>query len=335
MAKSDALMIYNEFTLTTIICCHNEQDYLENCVASLALDAHPDWEVFIVDDASRDNTFPIIKKLAKQHPSLRYSRFDVNMGPGVARNFGLLQAKGRYVHFLDADDTVVESALAKVVAVHDIHDASIIQCPHYRLLPGEEKRVNPSAVGEFSGEEAFRRFITGQFGALSACTGVYRREFLLESGCRFQQGGFYEDVIFGCHAMYRSAKVLGYATPFYVYNCTNPSITRGAGALSLTHTLSSARLYHEVCEFFALLPDAERYEKEFIAFSEQMTIEHAPRMARSLQGAEFAASKEKQKKLRHYLSLRPSVFTEAIQGYTCGNNKKNHDTMGAQCLRFQ
>jgi len=80
--------------------------------------------------------------------------------------------------------------------------------------------------------------------------------------------------------------------------------------------LSSARLYHDVCEFFALLPDAECYEEECTTFCEKMCIEHAPRMARSLQGAELALSREKQKELLYHLSIKPSVFTEAVYSFT-------------------
>jgi len=307
-------MLYHEYTLTTIICCHNEQDYLEACVASLALEKHPDWEVFIVDDASRDRTYPTIKKLAKQYKNLRHFRFDVNMGLGAARNFGMLQARGKYLHFLDADDEIIEQELANVVALHDANQVDIIQCPHIRILP-DGAQLTPSETGEFTGEEAFRAYLSRQFGSWSSCMAVYHREYLLTSGSRFQQGFYYEDVIFCCNAFYNSAKVIGHSAPFYIYRCTNPSITRGVGALGMHHTISSARLYHDVCEFIALMPDEEHYKREFARFCEIMATEHAPRMARSLKSREFADSLKSRKEFWHYLSTRDSVFTSILTRY--------------------
>jgi Glycosyltransferases involved in cell wall biogenesis len=306
--------MFSPYTLTTIICCHNEQDYLEACVASLALEKHPDWEVLIVDDASRDRTYPTIKKLAKQFKNLRYFRFDTNMGLGVARNFGMLQARGKYIHFLDADDEIIEQGLASVLALHEASDVDIVQCPFIRIVLEGENLIS-SETGEYTGEEAFRAYILRRFGSWSACTAVYRREYLLSSGCRFQQGFYYEDVIFCCNAFYNSAKVIGHSEPFYRYRCTNPSITRGVGALGMHHTISSARMYHDVCEFFALMPDAEQYEREFALFCEIMGTEHAPRMARSLKSEELACSAQWQKELQYYLSLKPSVFTTMVSSF--------------------
>ena len=303
--------MYNEFTLSTIICSHNEQDFIEESVASLCLDTYVGRELLVVDDASRDNTVPIVKKLAKQFRNLRFFRFDKNMGPGIARNFALLQARGKYVHFLDADDTVVAQELSKAVEILEQSRAESIRCPHIRILP-EVTRVFSSARGEFTGEEAFRQFITLRFGSWSAWAAVYKRESLLESGSRFQQGFLYEDVIFCCNALYKSGRVIGHDVPFYVYRCTNPSITRGVEAQGLGHTMGSARMYYDVCMFFAMLPNSEDYEKELAFFCEIMAMEHAPRMLRSLQGEEFKRSLAAQRELLFYLSIKESVFTRAL-----------------------
>ncbi|MBE9066260.1 glycosyltransferase family 2 protein [Leptolyngbya cf. ectocarpi LEGE 11479] len=58
-------------------------------------------EIFVVDDCSRDNTATVVKN---EYPSVNLITLKQNSGVSVARNTGILQAKGRYITFLDSDD---------------------------------------------------------------------------------------------------------------------------------------------------------------------------------------------------------------------------------------
>jgi glycosyltransferase involved in cell wall biosynthesis len=85
--------------VTVIIPAYNRANWLPALFERLA--ALSEWiaEVVIVDDGSTDET----EDLVKQYPNIRYFR-QTNQGPSAARNLGLQQATGEFIHFLDSDD---------------------------------------------------------------------------------------------------------------------------------------------------------------------------------------------------------------------------------------
>ena len=60
-----------------------------------------DFEVIIVDDGSTDNTEEVIAQL--NYERLQYFKRP-NLERGAARNFGIMQSKGKYITFCDSDD---------------------------------------------------------------------------------------------------------------------------------------------------------------------------------------------------------------------------------------
>lgn len=82
-----------------------------------------DLEVVVIDDASSDETPDIVRQL----PSVRYLRFDVNRGPSIARNAGIVASTGRYVAFLDDDDIWLPTHLkVQVPILEQQHDIGVV-----------------------------------------------------------------------------------------------------------------------------------------------------------------------------------------------------------------
>jgi Glycosyl transferase family 2 len=89
---------------SVIIPCWNASLTLRSTLLSLLAQDCADWECFIINDGSTDDTDSIIKLFCKIDP--RFSSIDTNrQGPSNARNLaGLSLAKGKYLAFLDSDD---------------------------------------------------------------------------------------------------------------------------------------------------------------------------------------------------------------------------------------
>lgn len=86
---------------------YNVEEYLQNAVESILAQTYADWELIIVDDCSKDNSVEVAARLAQRDSRVRLLCMQSNSGtPRKPREFGILEAKGDYLVFVDADDTV-------------------------------------------------------------------------------------------------------------------------------------------------------------------------------------------------------------------------------------
>lgn len=95
---------YNNTIVSVIIPVYNAQKYIEDTILSVEEQTYGDIEIVVVDDCSTDQSAQIIKKLCEKYTNIVYHLQDANQGVAVARNTGVMIAKGRYIAFLDSDD---------------------------------------------------------------------------------------------------------------------------------------------------------------------------------------------------------------------------------------
>jgi O-antigen biosynthesis protein len=88
-------------SVSVIICVHNGQETMRQCLQAVSELDYPHYEVLVIDDGSEDGTADIVAEYASQ-PGFRSFRTE-NRGLGMARNLGLEQAEGDIVAFIDSD----------------------------------------------------------------------------------------------------------------------------------------------------------------------------------------------------------------------------------------
>jgi len=84
--------------VSIIIPYFNRPEKLKRCLFSVIGQTYQDFEILVVDDCS---TVPLVIDI---DPRIKVFRNNKNLGPGLSRNVGLDNAKGKYVSFLDSDD---------------------------------------------------------------------------------------------------------------------------------------------------------------------------------------------------------------------------------------
>lgn len=100
-----------------IIPVYNAEPYLERSVNSVINQTFPDWELILVDDGSKDGSGQICDCFVQMDSRVQVIH-QKNAGAGAARNAGIAQAKGDYVVYVDADDTVERNYL-ELLSKHD------------------------------------------------------------------------------------------------------------------------------------------------------------------------------------------------------------------------
>lgn len=106
----------DEILLSIIIPVYNVENYLTFCVDSIfkqGLDTSQ-FEVLLIDDGSKDNSYQVCLDLQEKYPNIRLFRQE-NSGQSVARNRGIDEAKGVYIHFVDSDDYLLLGGIGKIL----------------------------------------------------------------------------------------------------------------------------------------------------------------------------------------------------------------------------
>jgi glycosyltransferase involved in cell wall biosynthesis len=86
--------------VTVVIPAYNSELYIAEAIDSVLKQSYPALEIIVIDDGSADNTRNIVLGYGDKVRLLTQS----NQGSAVARNSGILNAHGKYIAFLDADD---------------------------------------------------------------------------------------------------------------------------------------------------------------------------------------------------------------------------------------
>jgi glycosyltransferase involved in cell wall biosynthesis len=113
-------MVDKEPRLSVIIPCYNYALFLPDALKSLQQQVFTNWECWVVDDGSTDTTAAIAQQVAALDDRIHYI-YQVNQGQPSARNAGLLQARGEYIQFLDADDLLEPMKLVVQLTYLDKH----------------------------------------------------------------------------------------------------------------------------------------------------------------------------------------------------------------------
>jgi teichuronic acid biosynthesis glycosyltransferase TuaG len=82
---------------------YNGERWLSRAVESVLAQTFVDWELVVVDDGSTDGSVAIVESFVERDPRVRLVR-TVHAGVRVARSVTLVEARARFVAFLDADD---------------------------------------------------------------------------------------------------------------------------------------------------------------------------------------------------------------------------------------
>lgn len=133
----------NRIGLSIIIPVYNVEQYLKQCLDSVANQKFTDFEVILVNDGSTDNSPYICEKYVERDKRFRLIH-QKNAGLAAARQAGLDVAQGKYITFVDSDDWLEPDMYQKMYGVAIESDADIVFCNVYRNEDKKEKPYFPS-----------------------------------------------------------------------------------------------------------------------------------------------------------------------------------------------
>jgi hypothetical protein len=192
----------NVADLSIIVTAYNIENYIEQCLDSVAAQTLNDLEVLVVDDGSSDSTPQKIVEFCAGDPRFIPMLLPENSPGGVATaaNAGLDRATAPWVGFVDGDDYVEPTMFQRLLDAAAGCDADLAMCQYQEVVDGSGERRDPADAHRWAELTAscyeldvqtrrqFLRFISVPWRKL------YRRSLLENNAIRFPVSDvFYED----------------------------------------------------------------------------------------------------------------------------------------------
>jgi pyruvyl transferase EpsO len=114
--------------ISVIVPIYNAEKYLRQTLNSIRFQTHDNLEIICVLDCPTDNSAAIVEELAKEDGRINPVRHSENMGLPGARNTGVQNATGEYMHFIDADDLVNPEFYKALIDAATAADADVAAC---------------------------------------------------------------------------------------------------------------------------------------------------------------------------------------------------------------
>ncbi len=200
--------------LSIIIPAYNAEQYIKQCLDSILQNSKESLsktEIIVINDGSTDNTLKILESY-NQHKNIKIHTTK-NQGVSAARNLGISLAKGEWVTFIDADDTV-NSNFSKVVSLVENSRSSFIIFSNYDIETTDKKILTTQTLQS-------SMYLSGPWSK------VYNRQFLVKHKILFEKDILMgEDMLFNLEVIQNSYAIESYKMGFYNYRQNNSSATR-------------------------------------------------------------------------------------------------------------
>lgn len=179
--------------VSVIIPVYNAERYLARCLDSIIAQSLKGFEIIAVDDGSSDGSAEILRQYSARHGNLQI-KTQVNQGISAARNAGIGDAMGKFVMFVDNDDTVNEDYLASFVSAIEDSNCEIIYGNGFNEIKDGKKT-----------QKIYRKNPEWLF--VPPWQKIYRREFLQEKAIKFPKTKLGEDIYFNVIALSKAQQI--------------------------------------------------------------------------------------------------------------------------------
>ena len=212
--------------ISVIIPIYNKEKYLEECIQSVLAQSIKSLEVICVDDGSTDRSIEILERMKGSDGRIRILK-QRNMGAGAARNKGLEEAEGEFVHFMDADDYYMnEMSLERLYQAGIEQDVQIVGGLFYTEQYGdiEPKNIYGKLADEVKeGTKVFYKDYQYDYYQYNY---IFQRDLLIENHIGFPNYCVFEDPPFLVQAMTAAEVFYIQPSPFYCYRLSHPKYVR-------------------------------------------------------------------------------------------------------------
>lgn len=189
--------------VSIIMPTYNAAASIEQSIFGVLNQRYNDYHLYVIDDASTDNTAEIVKPYI--HSRLTYIRNRQNQGVAESRNIGIERSKGDYLAFCDSDDVWHKNKLARQVGILQSGRYDVV-CSHYYTFEEDPGRVK----GYRGGEELIGYQDMLKSNWIGNLTGIYNQR---RTGKVYQKKIGHEDYVMWLAILQNARNGLAYCIP--------------------------------------------------------------------------------------------------------------------------
>lgn len=215
-------------TISIIVPVYNVEKYVSECLDSILNQTYEDIEVIVIDDGSTDNSGRICDEYQEKDSRIKVFHQE-NKGLSAAKNAGIENASGKYLMFIDSDDTITTDMCEKLMNAAINNDVDMVLCNVLYVneenqtltdVPDSYKKLNDCTM---TGREFIKSLCDNYNVAfVISCNKLYKNEILRDF--RFIEGLFEEDEAGIHHIAHKCKKIVFVSDVCYLYRQRNGSI---------------------------------------------------------------------------------------------------------------
>ena len=206
--------------ITIIIPVYNGADYIGDCVEGIKSQTYTNYEVFFINDGSIDGSDKILTEYCQNNPNFFLINIK-NCGAGLARNYGIDHARGKYICFIDVDDKIAPHYLQKL---HDLITtlSADVACAEYVKNKKTDFEVLSDETKILTGQQAVDDLLSMKIKNGPAVK-IYTREVI--GNMRMPNYCVAEDLFFNYWVFKNAQRVIVNDSILYSYTVGNNSLS--------------------------------------------------------------------------------------------------------------
>ncbi|MEA4874880.1 glycosyltransferase [Anaerorhabdus sp.] len=208
--------------LSVVMPIYNVEEYLPKCIESCLSQTYKDFELFLVNDGSKDNSLDICRTYEQKDTRIHVID-KLNGGLSDARNAGMRVATGEYIYFVDSDDFLERTCFEKCIAKLETTNTDMVIFDVYQyFMQTNTKEIIHNGLTENTTTSVKENpsILTKVLNA--AWNKMYRKSLFVNNSIEYPVGYYYEDLGTTYKLMLMANKISFINEPLYDYLADRP-----------------------------------------------------------------------------------------------------------------
>ena len=196
--------------VSVIIPYYKKRNHVRETLVSVINQSYDDLEVIIIYDDTNLNDFEFLQKIAKLDNRIKIIKNDIQLGAGSSRNIGIERSNGKYIAFLDADDTWSQDKLKSQISFMKRNNYKVSHTSYYII--DEKKKI----IGQRKAHDLLSINDILKSCDIGLSTVVLEKQVIIHNNIKFPKLVTKEDFVFWLMLLQKNYKF--YALDKYLTN---------------------------------------------------------------------------------------------------------------------